>query len=285
VIAATPFKSGSDLRREIRAGFFSGQTAGQAPDFLQGNVVILPKRYAQDFLLFCSNNPKPCPLIGVSRPGETDLPALGDLDIRSDIPKYRIYRNGILDEEVPEISAQWSSDLVTFVLGCSFTFEEALIRSGFPVRHIEQGSNVPMFKTIIETMPGGIFNGPLVVTMRSYPAQQIPAIFELSAKYPHAHGTPVYWGDPATIGIANLKAPDYGDPVEVHSGEVPVFWACGVTPQAAIERAKPSLCITHAPGCMLVTDVPSSKAPALDVSLSDFWSDASCTSGALEAAQ
>ncbi len=261
-------KTGADLRHEVRSGRFTGQTAGQAPDFLQGNVVILPRIYAEDFLLFCANNPKPCPLIGLTLPGQTEIPDLGSLDIRSDIPKYRIYRDGVLGEEVADISQLWSDDLVTFVLGCSFTFEEALIRNGYPVRHIERGTNVPMFKTNIETMPGGIFNGPLVVTMRSFPASQIPAIFDLSAKYPHAHGTPVYWGDPAGIGICDIALPDYGDAVCVPQDEVPVFWACGVTPQAAIERARPGMCITHAPGCMLVTDVPSSQIPLVEPSLS-----------------
>ncbi len=270
---AQKFETGDALRRQARAGQFAGQTAGQAPDFLQGNIVILPKHHAQDFLLFCSNNPKPCPLIGLSRPGDTGIPVLGAFDIRSDIPKYRIYRNGALSAEVADISDIWAEDLVTFVLGCSFTFEEALMREGFPVRHVDQGSNVPMFKTALETLPGGIFNGPLVVTMRSYSAAQIPAIFDLSARYPHAHGTPVYWGDPAAIGIQDLMQPDYGDPVEVPVGEVPVFWACGVTPQAAIERARPDLSITHAPGCMLVTDLPSQTVPLVRFSLSDFSPD------------
>lgn len=262
--------TGAALRSEVRTGQFSGQTAGQAPNFLQGNVVILPRIHAEDFLLFCTNNPKPCPLIGLTRPGDTHIPELGDLDISTDIPKYRIFRNGALESEVSNIADLWSDDLVTFVLGCSFTFEEALISEGYPVRHIQQGRNVPMFKTNIETMPGGIFNGPLVVTMRSYPEHQIPAIYDLSAKYPHAHGTPVYWGDPSVIGIGDLAAPDYGDSIEVPDNEVPVFWACGVTPQAAIERAKPELCITHAPGCMLVTDVASTEVPFVELSLSHF---------------
>lgn len=255
------------LRREVRAGRFTGQTAGQAPDLLQGNLVILPLAHAGDFLLYCMNNPKPCPVIGFAGPGDPLLPALGDIDIRSDVPKYRIFRDGSLDEEVTDIARFWRDDLVTFVLGCSFTFEEALIRNGYPVRHIEMGRNVPMFRTSIETMRGGIFSGPLVVTMRAYPRDQIPAIFDLSAGYPHAHGTPVYWGDPAAIGIADLSVPDYGDAVPVDEGDVPVFWACGVTPQAAIARARPDFCITHAPGCMLVTDVPSAEPPDVSVSL------------------
>lgn len=264
------FSTGTELREEVRAGKFTGQTAGQAPNFLQGNVVILPRAYAEDFLLFCANNPKPCPLIGLTKPGYAAIPELGALDIRSDIPKYRIYRDGILDKEVTDINDLWSDDLVTFVLGCSFTFEEALIRDGYAVRHIEQGRNVPMFKTNIETIPGGIFNGPLVVTMRSFPKRQIPAIFDLSAKFPHAHGTPIYWGDPEKIGITDLLKPDYGDCILVPEDEIPVFWACGVTPQAATERAKPEICITHAPGCMLVTDIASANAPIVEPSLSHF---------------
>jgi uncharacterized protein YcsI (UPF0317 family) len=253
-------KTGSDLRSLVRSGKFNDQTAGQAPDFLQGNVVILPKEFASDFLQFCQNNPKPCPLIALSKPGESSLPELGEnIDIRHDVPRYRIYHDGVLQEEVSDIETLWSDDLVTFVLGCSFTFEEALIRNGFSVRHIENNQNVPMFKCGIQTIKSGIFNGPLVVTMRPYKASDIPAVFDICAHYPHAHGTPVFWGNPADIGIDDLQKPDYGDPVFVAGDEVPVFWACGVTPQAAIERAKPRLCITHAPGHMLVTDVHSSK--------------------------
>ncbi|EFL89257.1 putative hydro-lyase [Ahrensia sp. R2A130] len=267
---AEKFKTGAKLREEVRAARFSGQTAGQAPNFLQGNVVILPREHAQDFLLYCANNPKPCPLIGITRPGEVSIPTLGNFDIRTDLPRYRIHNSGKLEREVTDIADLWNDDLVTFVLGCSFTFEEALMSHGYPVRHIEQGRNVPMFKTNIDTMPGGIFHGPLVVTMRSFPEHQIPAIFDLSANFPHAHGTPIYWGDPKKIGITDFGAPDYGDAVDVPPDEIPVFWACGVTPQAAIERAKPELCITHAPGCMLVTDIHSSDVPVVMPSILDF---------------
>lgn len=264
------YQTGTALREAVRDGSFQGQTAGQAPDHLQGNVVILPRHYAQDFLVFCLNNPKPCPLIGLSKPGDPTLPDLGDVDIRTDVPRYRIFRSGDLVEEVQDINGIWRDDLVTFVLGCSFTFEEALIKKGFEVRHITQKQNVPMFRTSIETVPGGVFSGPLVVTMRSYPADQIPAVFDISAQYKHAHGAPIYWGDPSKIGISDLQSPDYGDAVEVPENEVPVFWACGVTPQAALARAKPSLSITHAPGCMLVTDLNSSAKPDVNPMLSDF---------------
>lgn len=266
----TIYENGKQLRLASRNGLFEGQTAGQAPHHLQGNLVILPSSYAQDFLLYCSNNPKPCPLIGLSVPGDMTLPDLGDIDIRTDVPKYFIYRNGTLANEVSDIKSVWSDDLVTFVLGCSFSFEDALIKNGFTVRHIAQGSNVPMFKTNIETIPGGIFSGPLVVSMRPFPEEQISSVFDISAKFQHAHGGPVFWGDPAEIGISDLQSPDYGDPVAVSAGEIPVFWACGVTPQAAIERARPNLSITHAPGCMLVTDWQSTDAPKLEPSLVSF---------------
>ncbi|MFK8034431.1 MAG: putative hydro-lyase [Hyphomicrobiales bacterium] len=258
----------------MRYGNYVGQTAGQAPDYLQCNIVILPERYASDFLLFCLNNPKPCPLVHVSKPGEFDLKPLGEVDIRSDVPTYRVFNAGKLEAEISDISLLWQDDLVTFVLGCSFTFEEALMQRGFRVRHIEQGSNVPMFNTNIETMAGGIFSGPLVVTMRSFKLNDIPKVFDISTKYPHAHGAPVYWGDPRNIGINDLARPDYGDPVDVPDDEVPVFWACGVTPQAAIAKVKPSLTITHAPGCMLVTDLPSKVAPEVQISLQNFWNEA-----------
>lgn len=258
------------LRQAIRSDVFDGQTAGQAPHHLQGNLVILPKAYAQDFLLFCLNNPKPCPLVGLTAPGDINLPDLGDIDVRTDVPRYRIFKNGEFHQEVKDIKAVWSDDMVTFVLGCSFSFEEALIDNGYPVRHIEQGSNVPMFRTNIPTIPGGIFSGPLVVTMRSYQKEQIPAVFEISSRFPHAHGTPIYWGDPSRIGISDLQKPDFGDAVIVPEGEVPVFWACGVTPQAALAKARPSISITHAPGCMLVTDWTIVEPPKIQPSLISF---------------
>lgn len=268
---AVKTQTGTEIRALVRSQEFADQTAGQAPDHLQGNVVILPVKEAADFLQYCLNNPKPCPLIGLSKPGEPILSSLGkELDIRTDVPRYRIFKHGEIAEETIDISNIWTDDLVTFVLGCSFTFEEALIKAGFTVRHIQNGSNVPMFKTNIETIPGGIFRGPTVVTMRPFPKSDIPAVFDLCSKYPHAHGTPIYWGDPKNIGIQNLDKPDYGDPVEVFDNETPVFWACGVTPQAAIEAAKPAFCITHAPGHMLVTDVRSHEIPAITVGLTDL---------------
>ena len=254
--------SGAALRSLSRNGQFNDQTAGQAPDHLQGNVVILPRKYASDFLQFCLNNPKPCPLIGMSEPGNPAIPSLGkDIDIRTDVPRYRIFKHGEMTGEANDISGLWTDDMVTFVLGCSFTFEEALVREGFGVRHIEQGCNVPMFKTNIPTIAGGAFNGPVVVSMRPHRPKDIPAIFDLCAQYPHAHGAPLYWGDPKGLGIADIQVPDFGDAVPIHTDEVPVFWACGVTPQAAIRAANPDTCITHAPGYMLVTDIKSDDRP------------------------
>ncbi len=267
--------SGLELRGLARSGAFTEQTAGQAPDYLQGNVVILPVAVAGDFLHFCLNNPKPCPLIGVSHPGERALRALGeDIDIAQDIPRYRVYQQGELVSEPASVSELWRHDLVTFVLGCSFTFEEALIREGHRIRHIDQGRNVPMFRSSLQTLPAGQFSGPVVVTMRPFKAHDIPAVFDICARYPHAHGAPLAWGDPASIGIADLSRPDYGDPVDLEPDDVPVYWACGVTPQAAITAAKPSLCITHAPGYMLVTDIPSRTAPDVSLSMSRFTSAA-----------
>ena len=266
--------SGAEIRALARRGAFAGLTAGQAPDYLQGNLVILPLRYAADFLQFCSNNPKPCPLIGLSKPGDPSLPLLGaDIDIRRDLPLYRIFRDGAFSEKVTDIVDCWADDLVAFVLGCSFTFEEALMRAGFAVRHIGQDRNVPMFKTNIETIPGGIFKGPVVVTMRPYPRDDIPQIFDLCSRYPHAHGAPLYWGDPGKIGIADLQSPDFGDPVEIRETETPVFWACGVTPQIALEAAKPTISITHAPGHMLVTDLPADVPPEITTDMSSFQHD------------
>ncbi len=268
---AVKAETGAEIRKLARTGTFNSQTAGQAPDYLQGNVVILPLRYAGDFLQYCLNNPKPCPLIGLSDPGDPFIPSLGaDLDIRSDIPSYRIYRQGRLAGQANDISDLWADDHVTFVLGCSFTFEEALMRAGFGVRHIEQGRNASMFKTNIQTIPGGIFEGPLVVTMRPFRASEIAEVYDICAQYPHAHGAPVYWGDPEAIGIIDLQSPDYGDALDMRDDEIPVFWACGVTPQAAIEAAKPDLCVTHTPGYMLVTDVPSRKPPETITGMASF---------------
>lgn len=245
-----------EIRKLIRAGKHDAHTAGLAPGKLQCNLAILPEAYALDFLRFCQRNPKPCPLVGVSETGDPMLPTLGrDIDIRTDVPRYRVFCDGDFAEEVTDISSRWTKDLVTVALGCSFTFENALIRAGIPVRHIEQGRNVPMFRTNIDLVPAGPFGGKMVVTMRPLRTDQIEDARAISTRYPQAHGAPIAVGDPETIGISDLAQPDYGDPVDIKPGEVPVYWACGVTPQNVLRAAKPSLCITHAPGHMLITDV------------------------------
>jgi uncharacterized protein YcsI (UPF0317 family) len=245
-----------DIRRAIRARRHTGHTAGLAPGHVQGNLCILPQEYAEDFLAFCRANPKPCPLLAVSEPGDPRLPALGeDLDIRTDVPAYRVFRNGKQEEDVADLLALWRKDLVTFVLGCSFSFEEALMKAGLSLRYVEQGRSVPMYRTSIDTVPAGRFRGKLVVSMRPFkPADAIRAI-EITSRYPRVHGAPIHLGFPEMIGIKNLAQPWAGDPTEVREDELPLFWACGITPQSVVLESRPSLCITHSPGHMLVTDL------------------------------
>jgi len=244
------------IRREIREGRFRANTAGLAPGKLQCNLAILPERHALDFLRFCQRNPKPCPVVGVGETGDPALPTLGeDIDIRSDVPLYRVFREGHLAEEVADISRLWQDDFVTVALGCSFTFENALLREGIPVRHIETDRNVPMYRTSLELVAAGPFSGTMVVSMRPIPEKLIDKAREISARFPQAHGGPIAIGDPSAIGIQSLGTPDYGDPVEIRAGELPVFWACGVTPQNVLLQARLPICITHAPGHMLITDV------------------------------
>lgn len=248
--------SAQALRAQIRGGRWTGHTSGLADDHVQGNVVILPQALANDFLRYCQRNPKPCPVLAVSEPGDPALPTLGaDIDIRTDVPRYRVWRHGELVDQPTDISGLWRDDLVTFVIGCSFSFEQALMEAGLVLRHVDQKKNVAMFRTNIATEPAGPFSGPMVVSMRPLtPAAAIRAI-QVTSRFPDVHGAPVHIGDPALIGIADLSKPDYGDAVEVLPAEMPVFWACGVTPQAALAQARPEFCITHAPGAMLITDL------------------------------
>lgn len=243
------------LRRRIRAGEWTGSTSGMAPAQVQGNVTILPEEYASDFLRFCQLNPKPCPVLGVSNVGDPALPTLGDIDIRTDVPRYRVFENGRCVEQPDDITRWWRGDLVAFVLGCSLCFEDALLDAGLRLEHVERGSAVPMFKTSIPTTPAGEFRGPLVVSMRPFrPAEAIRAI-QVSSRFPTAHGAPVHIGFPQAIGIEDLARPDYGSAVSVAPDQLPLFWACGVTPQAVVEAAKLPFCITHYPGSMLITDM------------------------------
>jgi len=247
--------AGREAKLAIRRGEFVGPTSGLAPGNVQGNLAILPAALASDFLRFCQLNPKPCPLLGVASPGDWRLPELaGDLDIRTDLPRYRVFRDGECIDEPTDIRAHWRDDLVSFVIGCSFSFEEALTQEGIELRHITQGTTVPMYRTSIATAPAGPFHGPVVVSMRPMkPADAIRAI-QITTRFPAVHGAPLHFGKPELIGITDIGKPDYGEPVSIHDDEIPVFWACGVTPQSVVATVKPEFCITHYPGCMLVTD-------------------------------
>lgn len=243
------------VRQACRAGL-AAQTAGVAPGFVQGNLAVLPEKLAAAFHRFCQLNPKPCPIIGMSEVGDPRIPALGiDLDIRTDLPRYRVWRDGELIDEPTDIMAHWRDDLVAFVIGCSFSFEEALIADGLPIRHIENNVRVPMYRTNIACEPAGPFAGPMVVSMRPFRPRDAIRAVQITSRFPAVHGAPVHLGLPRSIGIDDLGKPDYGDPVPVRDDEIPVFWACGVTPQAVIAAARPAFAITHSPGLMLVTDL------------------------------
>jgi len=256
--------AGSRERLRIRAGEFSGTTAGLAPGNVQANLVILPKTLAHDFLRFAQANPKPCPVLAVSGPGDPRLPGLGeDLDIRSDLPRYRVWRRGELVEEPLDLFHVWRDDLVSFALGCSFSFEQALLEDGIELRHLTCGSNVPMYRTNIPCASAGPFAGPLVVSMRPLKPHDAIRAIQITSRFPSVHGAPMHIGLPEAIGIKDLAKPDYGDAVPVKSDELPVFWACGVTPQAVIAEVRPDFCVTHAPGCMLITDLRNTGLASL----------------------
>jgi uncharacterized protein YcsI (UPF0317 family) len=243
------------VRQLVRSGEWRGVTSGIAPGYVQANLAILPRDLAFDFLLFCQRNPKPCPLLEVIEAGGTE-PVLTTpgADIRTDVPGYRVYENGVLVAEVDSLVPLWSDDLVSFLLGCSFSFEAAMTDVGIPLRHQEMGRNVSMYITNIPTTPAGVFAGPMVVSMRPIRHDQLVRAVQVTSRFPATHGAPVHIGDPLAIGIRDITRPDYGDPVEIHPGEVPVFWACGVTPQAVALTCKPPLLITHSPGRMFITD-------------------------------
>jgi uncharacterized protein YcsI (UPF0317 family) len=256
---ATELESSSfaarDVRMRARLGELDGPTAGLAPGCLQANLVVVPQALAFDFLLFCHRNPRPCPLlevldVGSAEPRDTAPGA----DLRTDIPRYRVFENGTLVDEPADVRRWWRDDLVSFLLGCSFSFEDAMQREGLPLRHVEEQRTVPMYRTKILCRPAGVFHGPLVVSMRPMTPTQAMRASEITARFPLAHGAPVHAGDPAAIGITAIDRPDYGESVTIHPNEIPVFWACAVTPQAAIANARPSFAITHSPGRMFVTD-------------------------------
>ncbi|PLR75583.1 putative hydro-lyase [Bacillus sp. V3-13] len=253
-------KNPSEVREMIRQNQWLKPTSGLANGYIQGNLAVLPKDLAFEFLLFCQRNPKPCPIIDVTMPG-SGVPALSapDADLRTDIPKYRVYRNGVFTEELTDVTELWDNSMVGFLIGCSFTFEEALLKNGIPIRHIEEGCNVPMYKTTIPTVKAGRFEGPMVVSMRPMTEKDAIRAVQVTSRFPSVHGAPVHIGNPAAIGIKDIHSPDFGDSVTIKDGEVPVFWACGVTPQAVAMHVKPEIMITHAPGHMFVTDLKNEQ--------------------------
>lgn len=257
-IGSAPAADPAEARRRFRGGLVT-PTAGWAPGFTQANAIIVPEEYAYEVLLFSQRNPKPCPVLDVSDAGSPRTELAAGADLRIDFPSYRIWRDGELTEETTDILGYWRDDLVTFLIGCSFTFEPSLIAAGIEVRHITTGTTVPMYRTARPCRSAGRLHGPLVVSMRPIPAGQVAEAVRISGRFPSVHGAPVHIGDPAGLGIADLAAPDFGDPVEIRNGEMPVFWACGVTPQAAIMASRPPFAITHSPGHMFITDVPDAR--------------------------
>jgi uncharacterized protein YcsI (UPF0317 family) len=253
--------SPAEVRARCRAGTWSRPTAGLAPGRVQANLMAVPREAAFDFLLFCQRNPKPCPLVEVVEAGRIEPACAPGADLRRDLPRYRVYRDGALAEEVADATPFWRDDLVAFLIGCSFSFEDALRAAGVPLRHVERGQNVAMYRTCRPCAPAGRFSGPLVVSMRPIRAEQVPLAVQVTARFERVHGAPVHVGAPEALGIEDLARPDYGDPVPVEPGELPVFWACGVTPQAVALASKLPFCITHAPGCMFVSDASNDGAP------------------------
>ncbi|MFG2194239.1 putative hydro-lyase [Streptomyces sp. NPDC048639] len=245
--------SPGEARAYFRTGA-GGTTAGWAPGHTQANLIAVPADWAYDVLLFCQRNPRPCPVLDVTDAGAWTTPLAPGADLRTDVPRYRVWKHGELVDEPAEVTGHWRRDLVTFLIGCSFTFESALSGAGVPMRYVEQGRNVAMYVTNRQCRPAGRLHGPLVVSMRPVPAGLVDTAVRETALMPAVHGSPVHHGDPAALGIADLDRPDFGDPVEAEPGDVPVFWACGVTPQAAVMASRPPFALTHAPGRMLITD-------------------------------
>jgi uncharacterized protein YcsI (UPF0317 family) len=247
-----------EVRQLIREGRWTRPTAGLCLGHAQANMAILPRDLAFDFLLFAQRNPKPCPLLEVLDPGSPEPRRLAPgADVRTDLPRYRVYRYGKLEDEPADLLKYWRDDFVTFLIGCSFTFEAGLVQAGIPVRHMELDRNVSMYITNIACEPAGIFHGPMVVSMRPIPAPQVAKAAQVSGRYPSVHGAPIHIGSPETLGVQDIDRPDFGDPPVFKPGEVPVFWACGVTPQTVAMTVKPEIMITHCPGHMFLTDIPN----------------------------
>lgn len=248
-----------EVRTLIREGKITGQTSGMCDGYAQGNLIVLPKEYAYDFLLFAQRNPKSCPILEVGDMGSRLVKKMAECgDIATDIPKYRVWENGVLTGEYTEVSRFWRDDFVYFLIGCSFSFEGELLAADVPVRHIEEGKNVPMYLTNIDCEEAGIFHGKVVVSMRPMPAEQVIRAVSITSSMPRVHGAPIHIGDPEKIGIKDISKPDFGESVTIKNGEIPVFWCCGVTPQSVVMSSKPSVAISHAPGHMFITDVKNS---------------------------
>ena len=244
------------VRLSCRSGEFGGQTSGIAFGFVQANLVALPREHAFDFLRFCLLNPRACPLLEVTAPGDPSPRTVADgADLRTDLPKYLLWRDGVVAEERTDVTDLWSDDMVGFLLGCSFTWEKALDEAALTPRQIEEACNVPMYRSSLYNVPVGPFGGQLVVSMRPYLPYQLSRVAALTEQYPGAHGGPIHWGDPSAIGVSVEGMPDWGDKVTIRDGELPCFWACGVTPQEALRLAKLPLAITHAPGHMFISDM------------------------------
>ena len=249
-----------EFRLSCREGVHCGPTFECAPGYVQANLVMLPATLADEFETFCRLNPKPCPLLEVVKPGCFQLEKLArNVDLRTDLPKYRVFQNGEFIAEQQDVLNWWRDDLVSFLLGCSICFEQAMLEAGLPLRHVEQHQNIPVFRTNIPCQAAGRFQGHTVVSMRPIPSAKVDHAGAISSKYPFAHGAPIHVGDPSVIGIDDLQSPDFGESVTMRADETPVFWACGVTPQVAILESKIEFAITHSPGCMFVSDVKSDE--------------------------
>jgi uncharacterized protein YcsI (UPF0317 family) len=245
----------SELRRRIRRGEWTTPTSGAATGFLQANLVMLPASHAFHFLLFCTRNPKPCPVLDVLEAGVYAPAIAHDADLRDDLPRYRVFEQGAMAGEVTSVRDRFRPDLVSFLLGCSFSFENAMLAAGLPIRNVEENKNVSMYITNRQCRPAGPFSAPLVVTMRPMTPEQAVRAVQVTTRFHLTHGAPIHMGDPGALGIRDLDRPDFGDPVTIRPGEIPVFWACGVTSTLAATSARLDLTITHAPGHMFVSDL------------------------------
>jgi uncharacterized protein YcsI (UPF0317 family) len=250
-----PNLSPKELRQLIRNREWTTPTSGVAKGYLQANLVMLPREEAFNFLLFCVRNPKPCPILDVLEPGQTEPTIAPGADLRTDLPRYCIFENGQLKEKVEDVTTVFNDDTVSFLLGCSFSFENAMLATGLPIRNIEEGKNVSMYVTNIVCKSAGPFSSSLVVTMRPMTPSQAVRAVQVTTRFHLTHGAPIHMGSPEEIGIKNLALPEYGDPVTIRPGEIPVFWACGVTSQLAATSTPLPLVITHAPGHMFVSDL------------------------------